>query len=119
MRWIQNFDEILSRYHLIEKIPYVDMTAATCLVRCLTGQYHCIVAETEPDGICVVSINGDKAHIVGLLADGKVKQYVQALIDELKISGIKRITAVSTRDCAAYERLTGFTREYTMYYKEV
>jgi len=119
IRIVDSQQEVMKLFSIMNKIPLVDMSPETCLARCLTGAYTCVVASESPGTLCILSYSIKVAHIVALYAPGQVRRYSKILFKFLSERGITTVTAVSTRDPDAYTILTGFTADYTHFSKEI
>lgn len=113
--------QVAEVYLTIKKIPFIDLTPEDILVECLAGRFRCFIDSGGYDGLCIVRFNSgtDKCHIVGVYAVNKVAEFRAEMEDTLRLMGVKTLTASSTRDPKAYERLTGFKPAWTRFSKEI
>ena len=114
---ISQVENPIPYYTWIQECNFTEVTPELVLARCITGEYECFEGSdgSEVVGIAIVRGYGTMAFIVGAWAKNQLKEFMADFFTLLKSRGFVTVRTSANFNEAAYERLTGLKKLWTVY----
>ena len=110
--------ELIPFYSWIKELNYTDITAETCLAKCLLDEYKSFIGleDDRPAGIVIYKyVNPTFVFVVGLWGKNKVNIFRDMFFNRLKQLGVKTVRASTTRPEKSYGRVMKMKRLWAVY----
>ena len=114
---IKDKEDFITYYKWIKQCNFVESSPDQILLNCLNGTYFGFLAKDKGKvkGMAVCKAVGSMVFIVGCWCKNNVANFNNAFFDKLKAEGFKTARSSSYRDIAAYEKVIGMRKLWTVY----